>query len=130
MRRIRRPGSRPWARACAWSRAGLAFGQLDVFLNVVGGVRIVETAGDLAVAASLASSVADRPLPGDAVFVGEVGLGGELRSVSQVERRLAEAARMGFHAAYLPARAVPARPPEILLAPVADVAGLVGALLR
>ncbi|HEX7119462.1 MAG TPA: DNA repair protein RadA [Longimicrobiales bacterium] len=89
-------------------RAGIGFGQLDVFLNVVGGVRLVETAGDLALAAALASSVFDREVPGDAVFIGEVGLGGELRAVGQVERRLAEAARMGFGRAYLPRRAVPA----------------------
>ena len=88
-------------------RAGIAFGQLDVFLNIVGGVRLVETAGDLAVAAALASSVFDREVPGDAVFLGEVGLGGELRAVGQVERRLQEAARMGFGRAYLPSRAVP-----------------------
>lgn len=112
-------------------RAGLAFGQLDVFLNVVGGVRIVETAGDLAVAAALASSVFDRELPGDAVFLGEVGLGGELRAVGQPERRLAEAARMGFRSACLPARAVPARPPEgIRLVPLDDVAGLVRTFFR
>ncbi len=88
-------------------RAGLGFGQLDVFLNVVGGVRLVETAGDLGLAAALASSVFDREVPGDAAFIGEVGLGGELRAVGQVERRLAEAARMGFGRAYLPRRAVP-----------------------
>ncbi len=112
-------------------RAGLAFGQLDVFLNVVGGVRIVETAGDLAVAASLASSVFDRELPGDAVFLGEVGLGGELRAVGQVERRLAEAARMGFRSAFVPARAVPARPPDgIRLVPLEDVGALVRDLFR
>ncbi len=112
-------------------RAGLAFGQLDVFLNVVGGVRIVETAGDLAVAAALASSVFDRELPGDAVFLGEVGLGGELRAVGQIERRLAEAARMGFHSACLSARAVPTRPPDgIRLLPLDDVAGLVRTLFR
>src|SRR5690606_4353830 len=88
-------------------RAGIAFGQLDVFLNVVGGVRLVETAGDLGIAAALASSVFDREVPGDAVFVGEIGLGGELRAVGQVERRLVEAARMGFQRAYIPRRAVP-----------------------
>ena len=93
-------------------RAGIAFGQLDVFLNVVGGVRLVETAGDLAVAAALASSVFDREVPGDAVFLGEIGLGGELRAVGQVERRLAEAARMGFRRAYLPRRAVPPKTPK------------------
>ena len=61
-------------------RAGLSFAQLDVFVNVVGGVRLQEPAGDLAVAAALASSVYDRALPHDAVFVGEVGLGGEVRA--------------------------------------------------
>jgi DNA repair protein RadA/Sms len=90
-------------------RAGLNFSQLDVFLNVVGGVRMQEPAGDLAVAAALASSVYDRALPRDAVFLGEVGLGGEIRPVSQTERRLAEAAKMGMTTAYLAERAVPKR---------------------
>jgi DNA repair protein RadA/Sms len=93
-------------------RAGLSFGQLDVFLNVVGGVRLQEPAGDLAVAAALASSVYDRSLPTDAVFIGEVGLGGEIRPVSQAERRLAEAANMGMRTVYLAERAVPARVPK------------------
>ncbi len=83
-------------------RAGLDFGQLDVFLGAAGGVRVTETAADLAVVAAVASSVSDRPVPADAVLLGEVGLGGELRAVGQVERRLAEAARMGFRRAYLP----------------------------
>lgn len=92
-------------------RAGIPFGQLDVFVNVVGGVRLAETAGDLALATALVSSVYDRPVPDDAVFVGEVGLGGELRSVGQIERRLVEAGRMGFGTVYLPGRAVPQRAP-------------------
>jgi DNA repair protein RadA/Sms len=90
-------------------RAGLPFAQLDVFLNVVGGIRMQEPAGDLAVAASLASSVYDRALPADAVFLGEVGLGGEIRPVSQSERRLAEAAKMGMTTAFLSDRGVPRR---------------------
>jgi len=90
-------------------RAGLPFAQLDVFLNIVGGIRMQEPAGDLAVAASLASSVYDRALPADAVFLGEVGLGGEIRPVSQSERRLAEAAKMGMTTAYLSDRGVPRR---------------------
>jgi DNA repair protein RadA/Sms len=93
-------------------RAGLAFGSLDVFCNVVGGARLVETAGDLAVAAALASSVYDRALPTDAVFIGEVGLGGEVRPVGQAERRLAEAARMGMTPASLSARGVPRQVPS------------------
>ena len=90
-------------------RAGLSFAQLDVFLNVVGGMRMVEPVGDLAVAAALASSVYDRPLPPDAVFLGEVGLGGEIRPVSQSERRLAEAAKMGMARAYMAERGIPKR---------------------
>jgi DNA repair protein RadA/Sms len=112
-------------------RAGLAFGQLDVFLNVVGGVRLLETAGDLAVAAALASSIFDRPVPGDAVFLGEIGLGGELRAVGQIERRLAEAARMGFRRAFLPRRAVPPRAPKGLdVIGVTDVRELMERLFR
>jgi DNA repair protein RadA/Sms len=91
-------------------RAALPFGQLDVFLNVVGGVQIDETAGDLAVVAALTSAVLNRELPPTAVFVGEVGLGGELRAVSQIERRLMEAARMGFQHAYVPLKSVPRNP--------------------
>ena len=90
-------------------RAGIPFGQLDVFVNVAGGLRIVEPAGDLAVAAALASSVHDRPLPPRSVFIGEVGLGGEIRPVSQTERRIAEAERMGLGAAYLSERGAPSR---------------------
>ncbi|HEY0995548.1 MAG TPA: DNA repair protein RadA [Gemmatimonadaceae bacterium] len=92
-------------------RAGLSFAQLDVFLNVVGGMRLQEPAGDLAVAAALASSVYDRPLPPDAVFVGEVGLGGEIRPVSQTDRRVAEAANLGMTRVYVAERGVPRRVP-------------------
>jgi DNA repair protein RadA/Sms len=93
-------------------RAGLSFSQLDVFLNVVGGVRLQEPAGDLAVAAALASSVYDRAVGSDAVFLGEVGLGGEIRPVSQSERRLAEAAKMGMGTAFMAHRSVPSRVPK------------------
>ena len=88
-------------------RAGLSFAQLDVFLNVVGGVRMQEPAGDLAVAAALASSVYDRATPTDAAFIGELGLGGEIRPVSQVERRVAEATNMGMSRVFVSERSVP-----------------------
>jgi len=91
-------------------RASLSFAALDVFLNVVGGVRLQEPGGDLAVAAALASSVYERPLPIDSVFIGEVGLGGEVRPVSQVERRIAEAANMGMTRVFVAERGVPKRP--------------------
>ncbi|MBW3631102.1 MAG: DNA repair protein RadA [Gemmatimonadetes bacterium] len=110
-------------------RAGISFAQLDVFLNVVGGLRIVETAGDAAVAAALASSVYDRPVPPDAVIIGELGLGGELRSVGQLERRLSEAARMGFRVAYISPKARPAKLPSGLrVVETQDVRALIGSL--
>jgi len=90
-------------------RAGLPFAQLDVFVNVVGGIRLQEPAGDLAVAVALASSVYDRALPRDAVCAGEVGLGGEVRAVSQAERRIAEAANLGMRRMYLAERGIPKR---------------------
>ena len=85
-------------------RGGLPFGSLDVFVNVTGGVRLVEPSTDLAVLAALVSTVHDRPVPADALFLGEVGLGGEIGPVAGVERRLAEAARQGFRRAFLSAR--------------------------
>ncbi|UCF40606.1 MAG: DNA repair protein RadA [Gemmatimonadota bacterium] len=86
-------------------RAGLSFHDLDVFVNVTGGVRVIDPASDLAVAAALCSSVQDRPAPPHALFLGEIGLGGEVRPVGGVERRLAEAERLGFRTAFISARA-------------------------
>ena len=77
-------------------RAGIAASGRDVFLNVAGGLKIQEPAADLAVVTALASSVRNEPLPADAVMLGEVGLGGEVRSVSRAEARVKEAARLGF----------------------------------
>ena len=85
-------------------RAGLPFHQLDVFVNVTGGVRLIEPASDLAVVAALCSSMHDRSVPPDTVFLGEVGLGGEVRPVAGADRRLAEAARLGFRQAFVPSR--------------------------
>ena len=112
-------------------RAGLSFAQLDVFLNVVGGVRVQEPAGDLAVAAALASSVYDKALPAGAVFIGEVGLGGEIRAVGQVERRIAEAEKMGMTVAYVSERSVPKRAAKsIRVEGVRSIADLFRALFR
>jgi DNA repair protein RadA/Sms len=85
-------------------RATVPFSQLDVFLNVVGGLRLQETASDLAIAAALASTVFDRPLASRSVFVGELGLGGEVRPVGQLDRRLSEAAQLGLTTAFVSAR--------------------------
>ena len=92
-------------------RGGFSCADLDVFCNLVGGMRVQEPAVDLAVAMAIASSVTDRALPAHAVFLGELGLGGEVRAVTQVERRLAEAAKLGMTDAYLAERAVPHRVP-------------------
>jgi DNA repair protein RadA/Sms len=85
-------------------RGALPVTALDVFVNVTGGVRLLEPSSDLAVLAALVSSVHDRPAPADALFLGEVGLGGEVRPVSGLERRLAEAERQGFTRVFLSAR--------------------------
>ncbi len=110
-------------------RAGLSFGQLDVFLNVVGGVRMQEPAGDLAVAVALASSVYDRATPSDAVFIGELGLGGEIRPVSQVERRIAEATNMGMSKVFVSERGMPKRGSTTAV-PIRNVADMFQHLFR
>jgi len=90
-------------------RAGIGAGSQDIFLNVAGGLKIQEPAADLAVLAALASSIRNRPLPAGLVLVGEVGLGGEVRSVARTESRVAEAARLGFKSVAVPRRGVSAR---------------------
>ena len=83
-------------------RAGLRLHDKDLYANVVGGLRIEEPAADLALAVSIASSVKDRPVHADMAFVGEIGLSGELRAVSQTEKRLKEAAKLGFRRCIVP----------------------------
>jgi DNA repair protein RadA/Sms len=83
-------------------RLGLPLYDQDVYLNVVGGLRIDEPAADLAAALAIVSSVRDRSLPGELVVLGEVGLSGELRSVGQLEKRLREAEKLGFLRAVVP----------------------------
>jgi len=83
-------------------RVGLKLAAQDLFVNVVGGLRIGEPAADLGVAAAIASSFRGVPVPDDFVLLGEVGLSGELRSVGHVERRLNEAAKLGFKCCIVP----------------------------
>ena len=77
-------------------RAQTSFADLDVFVQVTAGVRLTEPGADLAVAAALLSSLYNRPAPADVIFLGEIGLGGEIRPSGAIERRIAEAARLGF----------------------------------
>jgi DNA repair protein RadA/Sms len=83
-------------------RAGVALGQHDVYVNLVGGLKVREPAADLAVAVALASALRDRPADPRTVFVGELGLGGELRRVQRLAARLKEAQRLGFTRAVVP----------------------------
>jgi DNA repair protein RadA/Sms len=85
-------------------RAGLSLAGADVFVNVAGGIRLEEPAADLGLSLALASSFRDLPLAPDLVAIGEVGLGGELRPVPHIERRLEEAKRLGFRTAVIPER--------------------------
>ena len=83
-------------------RVGLRLYDQDVFANVIGGLQVGEPAADLAVAVAIASSVRDRPVAADLAVIGEVGLSGEVRAVSQMGARLKEAARLGFRRCLLP----------------------------
>jgi len=85
-------------------RVGVRLGEQDVFVNVVGGIKVTEPAADLATAAALASSVRDQPVRADTVLIGEIGLSGELRMVGQMPARLREAAKLGFKTAIVPRR--------------------------
>jgi DNA repair protein RadA/Sms len=83
-------------------RLGCALSNHDVFVNVAGGVRIDEPAVDLGIAASIVSSLRDAPVDAESVAVGEIGLSGEVRTVSHVDRRIQEAAKLGFRRVILP----------------------------
>ncbi len=89
-------------------RASMPIGALDVFLSTVGGMRLTDPSADLAVAMSIASAFSGRPLPATVVVIGEVGLAGDLRRVTGMDRRLTEAARLGFTTALVPAGCGPA----------------------
>ncbi|MCF6211706.1 MAG: DNA repair protein RadA [Gammaproteobacteria bacterium] len=91
---------------------GLQVGDQDVFVNVVGGVKVVETGADLALLLSIVSSLRDRPLPHDLVVFGEVGLSGEIRPVPSGQERLYEAVKHGFRRAIVPLANAPREKPK------------------
>ena len=91
---------------------GLQVGDQDIFANVVGGVRVLETSADLALLAAVVSSFRDRPIPRDLLIFGEVGLSGEIRPVPSGQERLAEAAKHGFTRAIVPRANLPKVPIE------------------
>ena len=99
----------------------------DIYLNVAGGLKIEETAADLGICAAIIAAQADVCIPNDMVFIGEVGLGGEVRTVMQIQKRINEAAKLGFKSAVVPKRAVSMikKPENFGLFPISTVSELV-----
>ena len=83
-------------------RAGMALGNQDVYMNIVGGIKINEPALDLGIILSTASSFKNMPIPNDCIAIGEVGLTGEVRNVNMIEKRIKEAEKMGFKTCIIP----------------------------
>jgi len=110
-------------------RAGVDVGPLELFVSSTGGIRAVEPATDLPLALAVASAAAGTPFPADLVSFGEVGLAGELRQVPGTGRRLAEAARLGFTRALVPASTLDG-PDGVALLRVRTVAEALAVALR
>jgi DNA repair protein RadA/Sms len=108
------------------ARCAIPFAGLDVFLNVAGGMRVIEPAADLAIAAALLSAREDVALPADMVFFGEISLSGALRPVTQSENRLKEAGKLGFTQAVVPTRSRSDGSGGLVLRALPDLAALVG----
>ena len=113
-------------------RAGFHLSAKDVFLNMAGGLKVSDPAADLAVIAAVLSSNFDYSLPGDSCFAGEVGLSGEIRPVANTDRRIGEAARLGFKRIYVSSFTPLGEqlPKDIKIVKVADVPALVKALFK
>ena len=88
--------------AVAEKRAGMKLNVFDAYINVIGGLRLEEPGADLPVILAVASSYRDQVIPDDLVAIGEVGLTGEIRSVSNMNQRLSEVARLGFKKCMIP----------------------------
>ncbi|GAB4512788.1 MAG: DNA repair protein RadA [Anaerolineae bacterium] len=104
-------------------RLGLKLHEQDIFVNVIGGLKVTEPASDLAMAMAMASSYFDQSIPADLVMMGEVGLSGEIRAVSQLPMRLNEAVKIGFKRALVPRmrRTIEDIPPGLELIPVRNI---------
>ncbi len=111
-------------------RAGFKLNTKDVFLNMAGGLRILDPACDLAVVCAVLSSNFDFAIPHDVCFAGEVGLSGEIRPVNQLDRRITEASRLGFRKIYISKYASVPKVEGILIVKVADIPALVKSLFR
>ena len=113
-------------------RGGLPVNSCDAFINVIGGLDLEEPAADLATALSIASSYLDRPLGTDLAAIGEIGLSGEIRSLSQINQRLAEIARLGFKRCVIPAhvRGEIRKPQGLELIPVKSIRDAIFTVLK
>ncbi|HEX3535598.1 MAG TPA: DNA repair protein RadA [Stellaceae bacterium] len=107
------------------ARCGLSVGANDIYLNVAGGLRIVEPAADLAVAAALVSALTEVPVPAESVVFGEIGLSGRVRPVSHAESRLKEAAKLGFAEAWAPPQRAGRKAEGLRTQPIAHLSELV-----
>ncbi len=113
-------------------RVGLSLGRFDIYVNAAGGIRVTEPAADLGILVAIASNHLDRPACGESVVMGEVGLGGEIRSVNRIETRLKECARIGFKRAFRPKRNMDqlVEKPALEIVPVSFVREAVGLVLK
>ena len=111
-------------------RGGLKLSTCDAYLNIIGGLQLDEPAADLAAVVALASSYLDKPVPVDLAAVGEVGLTGELRSVSQLSQRVAEVRRLGFKRCVIPARQGLESFPDLQILPAQNIGEAIRAALR
>jgi len=113
-------------------RAKLRVSANNIFVNMAGGVRINEPAVDLAVCCSIASSLFDKAIDNKTVLVGEVGLGGEIRNVNNIEKRISEAEKLGFKEIIIPSGNVKEskRNPKISIVPITDLSSAINLLLK
>ncbi|WP_295578931.1 DNA repair protein RadA [uncultured Oscillibacter sp.] len=111
-------------------RGGLKVSACDAYLNIIGGLSLDEPAADLAAVIALASSYLDRPVPSDLVAIGEVGLTGELRTVSQLAQRISEVQRLGFRKCVIPSHRAVEAFPGLQLLPVRNIGEAIRAALR
>ena len=112
-------------------KAGLFFGQNDVFLNIAGGLKVQDTAIDLAIVAALISSLQNIPVNSKVCFAGEIGLTGEIRAVNRIKQRIEEAARLGFEEIYLSKynmKGLKGQDYNIILRPVTKIEDLISDL--
>jgi DNA repair protein RadA/Sms len=109
------------------ARCGISFASVEVYLNVAGGYRLTDPAADLAVAAALVSALSERPVPSDAIVLGEIALSGEVRPVAHAGLRIKEAAKLGFEQAWVPSGTAGGE--GIALAGFGNLRGLVDQIL-